>query len=105
MSSPRLAIPRYDQSPVRSLFSDEHDYSELLTIVSSSPSSTEVSLNADADNDYRTVEGSARLFSAQNTLYMLPLGRVFRAIFFYFIPWAHACLLRALADEQEFRRL
>jgi hypothetical protein len=68
----RLSLPRLDQDPLN--FTD--DFSEILSVISSSDSDISDLLAPEHDNgEYREIGG--RLFSKQNPMYFLPIGATF----------------------------
>jgi hypothetical protein len=67
-STVQTQVPRTEQAPLNS-----DDLSELLSIVSST--SSEESTHEYKAGEVRNIEGSSRLFSAQNEIYLLPLGK------------------------------
>jgi hypothetical protein len=67
-STVQTQVPRTEQAPLNS-----DDLSELLSIVSST--SSEESSHDYKPGEVRSIQGSSRLFSAQNEIYLLPLGK------------------------------
>lgn len=90
-SATRTQVPKADQAALNC-----DDLSELLSIVSTS---SEESSHEYTPDQVRSIEGSSRLFSAQNQIYLLPLGKPSSL---GHLDWGRS--FRGL-DEGEFKRL
>ncbi|CAG8710098.1 11059_t:CDS:2, partial [Acaulospora colombiana] len=71
--SPDLAVPRADQEAFN--FDSDDDYSEIYEAISNSDSCVSDTFLSEILPELRRIEGSSRLFSAQNPLYPLPLDQ------------------------------
>jgi hypothetical protein len=91
-------VPRADQSACN--FRDSvTDLSELFSTFTCSDTALTDLLNSEA-SDVRTIDGSSRLFSSDNLVYLLPLGTI---TLFYF-EYSLISFSRT-PDEEEFQRL
>jgi hypothetical protein len=71
--SPDLTVARADQEAFN--YDSGSDYSELFEILSCSGSDLSEAFLSELLPQTRTIEGSSRLYSAQNPYYLLPLGK------------------------------
>jgi hypothetical protein len=79
-ATPVNFIPRADQSAYN--FSDTAtELSDLFSSLTCSDTTLTDLLNSEA-SDVRTIEGSSRLFSSDNLVYLLPLGTI--TLFYFF---------------------
>lgn len=91
-------VPRADQSAQN--FSDSAtDFSDLFSSLTCSDTALTDLLNSEA-SDVRTIDGSSRLFSSDNLVYLLPLGTITLFYFEYSLISSSR-----IPDEEEFQRL
>jgi len=69
---PITLVARADQSAYN-FSSDQTDISDLFSFLTCSDTAFE-DLLASGTSDVRTIDGSSRLYSSDNPVYMLPLG-------------------------------
>lgn len=79
-STPITLTARVDQAAL-GFGSDASDYSDLFSVLSCSESDLSEFFMSEMGLDVRTIEGSDRLYSSRNPIYLLPLGT-----YFYHIP-------------------
>jgi hypothetical protein len=79
-ATPINLVPRADQTAYN--FSDTAtELSELFSSLTCSDTTLTDLLNSEA-SDVRTIDGSSRLFSSDNLVYLLPLGTI--TLFYFF---------------------
>jgi hypothetical protein len=98
-ANPITFVARADQSAYN-FSGSTTDISDLFSSLTCSDTALSDLLNSEA-SDVRTIDGSSRLFSSDNLVYLLPLGTV--ALF------SSECILIpssiCIPDEEEYQRL